>query len=102
MNTLLASAFVGFLLVCNEISYSVGAGESCEIAGMQIAAGQQKKDPKSCTVYKCVNQNNRIVLDTLTCAKQILKDRCRETRGPVDAPFPDCCPTTLCIGNQWN
>uniref|UniRef100_A0A1W7RA94 La1-like protein n=1 Tax=Hadrurus spadix TaxID=141984 RepID=A0A1W7RA94_9SCOR len=92
----------GCLSLCALLSMSVGAGEYCQVGEMSIPVGKQKQDSRECILHKCVNQNNRIVLDSFSCAPQEEKRGCRSVPGPVDAPFPDCCPISLCRGKQWD
>nr|API81330.1 toxin protein [Hemiscorpius lepturus] len=89
------------LSLCTLLALTGAAEESCQVGKMTIPFGSKQKDPGSCTLYECTSQFNRVLLKTLTCAKQAVRRGCKSVPGSLDAPFPDCCPTTLCRGKQW-
>uniref|UniRef100_A0A1V1WBG8 Putative La1-like peptide n=1 Tax=Superstitionia donensis TaxID=311983 RepID=A0A1V1WBG8_9SCOR len=100
MKYLYFAVFFGCL--CSLISVSMGGGEVCVLGGMTIPVGQEKKDPKSCVLYKCVGVNNRVLIEKSVCQPQVKGRGCKSVDGPPSAPFPDCCPTSLCRGKQWD
>nr|API81329.1 toxin protein [Hemiscorpius lepturus] len=88
-------AFVS-VCVCTYFILCRGYGESCTTGGLTIPLNEEKQDPESCTLYKCLKDAGRVVLNTLTCAPQEPRSGCRNVDSPVELPFPDCCPLVVC------
>uniref|UniRef100_A0A224X3P2 Putative La1-like peptide n=1 Tax=Megacormus gertschi TaxID=1843536 RepID=A0A224X3P2_9SCOR len=96
------AVLLGCLSLCILFSLSMGAGEICDVNGMSIPVNQQKEDANNCILYKCIMQNNRLVLDKYTCVTLKLKRGCKSVPGNPKATFPNCCPTSACRGGQWD
>nr|K7WMX6.1 RecName: Full=Venom peptide HsVx1; AltName: Full=HsTx1 protein; Flags: Precursor [Heterometrus spinifer]AFR60582.1 venom peptide HsTx1 [Heterometrus spinifer]AFX60852.1 Vx1 protein [Heterometrus spinifer] len=91
---------IAVTFLCTLFALTAGAGESCQVGGSAIPVGKTKQE--LCNLYECATDSNRVVLKKLTCAEQAVKTGCRSVPGDANAPFPDCCPTTLCRGRQWD
>nr|AOF40214.1 venom peptide HtLa13 [Hadogenes troglodytes] len=102
MRHLCVAVLLGCLSLCAMPPFTIGAGEVCEVGALKIPVGQEKQDPNSCAKYKCITQNNRLVLNKLECVIMNTKRGCKSVPGDVKAPFPDCCSISLCRGGQWD
>nr|H2CYP1.1 RecName: Full=Venom peptide Pc; Flags: Precursor [Pandinus cavimanus]AEX09199.1 venom scorpion peptide [Pandinus cavimanus] len=91
---------IAVIFLCTLFALTAGAEESCQVGGLTIPVGKTQQD--RCTLYECTMESNRVVLKSMICAEQSLRRGCKRVPAQATAPFPDCCPTTLCRGRQWD